>query len=373
MNESLSNQQATSTQDEALQRRMPTQMRDSANCDSEEMWRLMCTKSKIYARSSHMLDNHPEILVSMRTILFDWMMDVCQAERLHRETFYMSMEYVDRFMSNTKNLPSSKLQLFGTVAIHIACKFEEVYPPKLKTLVSYTDGACRADEVRDAERIMLKFLSWLLNPLTAVHWLGVYLVLLGRVDNENADTKQWRIAETGADNAKMYNLLCESSYDFSKVMRTTFISMAQVLDLCMLDPRSIRFDYAELAAAVLWCFFAPNELIEEITGFQMEQLHSVCRFVEPYTYVWERRRPPGQPLPVFEGVDARDFHNIQTHIDDYESLMAEADDIRAEMSHTNELRQKRMNMAPVTLSSAPCVSPKPLSELQNTSGGSSQE
>lgn len=37
----------------------------------------MCAKSKIYARSSHMLDNHPEILFSMRTILFDWMMDVC--------------------------------------------------------------------------------------------------------------------------------------------------------------------------------------------------------------------------------------------------------------------------------------------------------
>lgn len=77
-------------------------------------------------------------------------------------------------------------------------------------------------------RGLLQFLSWLLNPLTAVHWLGVYLVLLGRVDNENADVKQWRIAETGANNAKMYNLLCESSYDFSKVMRTTFISMAQV-------------------------------------------------------------------------------------------------------------------------------------------------
>lgn len=40
-------------------------------------------------------------------------------------------------------------------AIGIFC-FKEVYPPKLKTLVSYTDGACRADEVRDAERIMLK-------------------------------------------------------------------------------------------------------------------------------------------------------------------------------------------------------------------------
>lgn len=53
----------------------------------------------------------------------------------------------------------------------------------------------------------------------------------------------------------------------------------------------------------------------------MEQLHSVCMFVEPYTYVWEKRRPPGQPLPVFEGVDAGDFHNIQTHIDDYESWM----------------------------------------------------
>lgn len=39
-------------------------------------------------------------------------------------------------MSNTRNLPSSKLQLFGTVAIHIACKFEVSFFSDLKYVTS---------------------------------------------------------------------------------------------------------------------------------------------------------------------------------------------------------------------------------------------
>ncbi|VDM39806.1 unnamed protein product [Toxocara canis] len=354
-------------------RKMPLQMQQNTSGDPEEIWRLMCAKSRIYVRNSCMMDAHPELLLSMRTVLFDWMMDVCEAEKLHRETFYLSMEYIDRFLTFTENLPSSKLQLFGTVAIHIACKVEEVYPPKLKTLVSYTDGACDTDEVRDAEQIMLKDLCWLLNPLTAVHWLGVYLLLLGRVENENADEKQWYVSEVGTARNMVYNLLNDSAYDFSKVMRTTFINMAQVLDLCMLDPRSVQYDYAVLAAAVFWCYFEPDELIEELTGFQMEQLCSVCTFVEPYACVWERRRPPGHPLPAFEGVDANDFHNIQTHVDDYDSWMKEAEEIRAEMSRANEPRHKRVNVVQSALPLPQFLSSRPLIEMQNSPTGSPTE
>ncbi|VDK51123.1 unnamed protein product [Anisakis simplex] len=317
-------------------RKMPAQLLRNTSGDPEQMWKLMCEKSQKYIRNSRMMDLHPQLLLSMRTVLFDWMMDVCAAEKLHRETFYLAMEYMDRFLSSFEELPPSELQMFGTVAIHIACKFEEVYPPKLKTLVAYTDGACSVSEALSAERVMLKHLRWMLNPLTAIHWLGVYLLLLeeiiceckGKLDesarnkHQQADGNAKKSEPTCElkQSCNNYNFLRDTSFQFSKFTRTAFITMAQVLDSCMLDPCSIKYDYAVLAAAVISCYFEPVAFIEQITGFQMEQLYSVCEFVEPYVYLWERRRSPGYLMPSYEGIDPSDSHNIQTHFE-YDGYM----------------------------------------------------
>jgi len=36
----------------------------------------------------------------MRLILFDWMMEVCEEFMLKRETYYMAINYVDRYLAN---------------------------------------------------------------------------------------------------------------------------------------------------------------------------------------------------------------------------------------------------------------------------------
>lgn len=42
----------------------------------------------------------------MRSVLFDWMMEVCTEFKLKRETYYLAMNYVDKYLSikeTTKN------------------------------------------------------------------------------------------------------------------------------------------------------------------------------------------------------------------------------------------------------------------------------
>jgi len=60
----------------------------------------------------------------MRTVLFDWMMEVCSEFTLKRETYHLAINYVDRYLSKVRNVEKHKLQLIGLCAMYIASKNE---------------------------------------------------------------------------------------------------------------------------------------------------------------------------------------------------------------------------------------------------------
>jgi len=49
----------------------------------------------------------------MRAILFDWLVEVCEVYKLHRETFYLAVDFIDRFLGSTTNMPKTRVQLIG--------------------------------------------------------------------------------------------------------------------------------------------------------------------------------------------------------------------------------------------------------------------
>lgn len=61
----------------------------------------------------------PDINQSMRTILVDWLVEVCEEYRLQSETLCLAVSYIDRFLS-TMSVMRAKLQLVGTAAMFIA-------------------------------------------------------------------------------------------------------------------------------------------------------------------------------------------------------------------------------------------------------------
>ena len=60
-----------------------------------------------------------DITSSMRSILVDWLVEVCEEYKLHTETLYLAVNYTDRFLSKMSVL-RGKLQLLGTASIYIA-------------------------------------------------------------------------------------------------------------------------------------------------------------------------------------------------------------------------------------------------------------
>ena len=81
---------------------------------------------------------------------------MCEVYRLHKETFALAVDYIDRYLSVVTNVPKTQLQLLGISSLFIAAKLEEIYPPKLTEFAYVTDSACSVDDILHQEMIILK-------------------------------------------------------------------------------------------------------------------------------------------------------------------------------------------------------------------------
>lgn len=61
----------------------------------------------------------PDITHHMRSILIDWLVEVCDEYNQQSETLHLAVSYVDRFLSYM-SVVRTKLQLVGTAATYIA-------------------------------------------------------------------------------------------------------------------------------------------------------------------------------------------------------------------------------------------------------------
>ncbi|EDV97219.1 G2/mitotic-specific cyclin-A [Drosophila grimshawi] len=113
---------------------------------------------------------------SMRTILVDWLVEVAEEYKLDTETLYLSVSYLDRFLSQM-SVKRSKLQLVGTAAMYIASKYEEIYPPDVGEFVFLTDDSYTKAQVLRMENVFLKILSFNLCTPTPYVFINTYAVM----------------------------------------------------------------------------------------------------------------------------------------------------------------------------------------------------
>lgn len=92
--------------------------------DGTQVWSMLCLgdQKALTQRDPQMFERHPTLEPRMRAILLDWLIEVCEVYKLHRETYYLGMDYVDRYLSTHQNIPKSQLQLIGITCLFIAAK-----------------------------------------------------------------------------------------------------------------------------------------------------------------------------------------------------------------------------------------------------------
>lgn len=65
--------------------------------------------------------------------MVDWMIEVMKSYKCSEETYFMAVRLLDTYLekSKTRKEPND-LHLIGVTCIFIACKYEEIYPLRLK-------------------------------------------------------------------------------------------------------------------------------------------------------------------------------------------------------------------------------------------------
>ena len=130
------------------------------------------------------MENQTEIQWSMRSVLMDWLVQVHLRFNLLPETLFLTVNYIDRFLSS-KIVSLGKLQLVGATAIFVAAKYEEITCPSVNEIVYMVDNGYTIDEILKAERFMLSMLQFELG------WPGPmsFLRKISKADDYDLETR----------------------------------------------------------------------------------------------------------------------------------------------------------------------------------------
>ncbi|XP_047049609.1 cyclin-A3-2-like [Lolium rigidum] len=100
-----------------------------------------------------------DVTPNMRAILVDWLVEVAEEYKLVADTLYLTVAYVDRFLS-ANQLGRKRLQLLGVAAMLIAAKYEEISPPHVEDFCYITDNTYTRLELLTMESDILKLLDF---------------------------------------------------------------------------------------------------------------------------------------------------------------------------------------------------------------------
>lgn len=270
--------------------------------DPEEVWNSLCRKDKLYSRNQDYMMSHPSLQPRMRAILLDWLIEVCEVYRLHRETYHLALDFVDRYLATQSDIPKQQLQLIGISALFIAAKIEEIYPPKLSEFAYVTDGACTEVEIMTKELIIMKSLNWELSPATANCWLGIYMQLANALeDKEGIESKE---------NSSSTLSRARAVLEVKQFSSHTFVQAARLLDLATMDLLSLRYPYSAIAAAAVYHTVGERTALT-CSGYTWEDLSSCIYWMAPFALTLREAGPI--EVKTFSQIPLEDTHNIQTH------------------------------------------------------------
>ena len=81
-------------------------------------------------------------------------MEVCSVLNFKRETYYIALSALDRYISVVK-VNRNELQLIGLTCLYIACKREEITSPGILDFAKTADNAYSVQDIRHMENKIL--------------------------------------------------------------------------------------------------------------------------------------------------------------------------------------------------------------------------
>lgn len=110
--------------------------------------------------SSNYMSSQVDINQKMREILIDWLIDVHLKFDLMHETLFLMINLIDRFLSVVYTIMRKDIQLVGLTAMLVAAKYEEIWAPKVKDLITISNNVYTRGEFLSMEKLMLNKLRF---------------------------------------------------------------------------------------------------------------------------------------------------------------------------------------------------------------------
>ena len=114
----------------------------------------------------------------MRAILVSWLVEVHSKYDLRPETLYITVNMVDRYCEK-RRVPRAEYQLLGVTAMFIACKYEEITPPKIAEFVDISDHTYSKQAMLRQEFHILRELNYDITFPTTFRFLERFSNLVG--------------------------------------------------------------------------------------------------------------------------------------------------------------------------------------------------
>ncbi|XP_072544896.1 G2/mitotic-specific cyclin-B3 [Salminus brasiliensis] len=119
------------------------------------------------------IDSQPSLNQNMRAILVDWLVEVQENFELNHETLYLAVKMTDHYLTVCQASRES-LQLIGSTAMLLACKFEERLPPCVDDFLYICDDAYKRSQLITMEGNILQALNFDINIPVAYRFLRRY-------------------------------------------------------------------------------------------------------------------------------------------------------------------------------------------------------
>ncbi|GAB1602918.1 G2/mitotic-specific cyclin-B3-like [Argonauta hians] len=114
----------------------------------------------------YMLSKQKDITGEMRGILVDWLVEIQTNFELCHETLYLAVKLVDMYLAKVP-IKRTRLQLVGTAAMFIACKYDERILPQCDDFLYMSDNAYSIESLFDMEKKIFVAVDFLLGfPLS---------------------------------------------------------------------------------------------------------------------------------------------------------------------------------------------------------------
>lgn len=259
---------------------------------------LRATEAKKRPSMDFMERVQKDINASMRAILVDWLVEVAEEYRLVPDTLYLTINYLDRYLSGN-TMDRQRLQLLGVACMMIAAKYEEICAPQVEEFCYITDNTYFKEEVLQMESAVLNYMKFEMTAPTAKCFL-----------------RRFVRAAQGVNEAPSMQLECLANY-------LAELSLLEYNMLCY-APSVIAASAIFLAKYILIPSKRPwNSTLRHYTHYQpcdlsdcVKALHSLCcngqssslpairekYSLHKYKFVAKKYCPPAIPAEYFQNL-----------------------------------------------------------------------